>query len=292
MWKKELITINQDRHYGDDYKKIPMSSVKSGHGRELRNDVYYYTDQIANIVFVGKSDSEDWFLVDTGLPNSASKIIEVVQERFKGRKPQAIFLTHGHFDHAGGVVDLVNEWEVPVYAHPLELPYLTGQKAYPKPDASVEGGMLAKISTIYPTDPVQLGDSVHPLPNDHTLPGFPEWKWIHTPGHSEGHVSFYRDSDRTLIVGDAFITVKQDSFYQVLFEKMEIHEPPRYLTIDWGKAQTSVELLNELQPSYAITGHGAHMAGEQLYEDLNYLATHFAEYIPDFGRYVDENVED
>ncbi|MDY0395290.1 MBL fold metallo-hydrolase [Virgibacillus halophilus] len=38
-------------------------------------------------------------------------------------------LTHGHFDHVGGLVDLVKEWEVPVYAHSLEFPYLTGKKS-------------------------------------------------------------------------------------------------------------------------------------------------------------------
>ncbi|RYE43220.1 MAG: MBL fold metallo-hydrolase, partial [Hyphomicrobiales bacterium] len=38
------------------------------------------------------------------------------------------------------------------------------------------------------------------------MPGLPEWRWIATPGHSPGHVSFYRDRDGTLIAGDAFVT--------------------------------------------------------------------------------------
>jgi glyoxylase-like metal-dependent hydrolase (beta-lactamase superfamily II) len=37
------------------------------------------------------------------------------------------------------------------------------------------------------------------------------WKWIHTPGHTEGH-GVLQESDGTIIVGDAFTTTKQESF--------------------------------------------------------------------------------
>jgi glyoxylase-like metal-dependent hydrolase (beta-lactamase superfamily II) len=40
-------------------------------------------------------------------------------------------LTHGHFDHVGSVIELADYWNVPVYAHKLELPYLVGQMDYP-----------------------------------------------------------------------------------------------------------------------------------------------------------------
>ena len=39
----------------------------------------------------------------------------------------------------------------------------------------------------------------------------PGWRWVHTPGHTAGHVSLFRDADRTLIAGDAFVTTKQES---------------------------------------------------------------------------------
>src|SRR5690606_41278238 len=59
-------------------------------------------------------------------------------------------LTHGHFDHVGSIVGLLEKWKVPVYSHALEVPFLTGRQAYPEPDVTVQGGMLAKISSIYP----------------------------------------------------------------------------------------------------------------------------------------------
>lgn len=280
--------MSEDLKKNEDDKFIPMSSVSGGKTREIGEDVFYYTNQIVNVIFIGKPGAAEWFLVDAGMPKSAGKIVEVAEDRFgKGSKPAAILLTHGHFDHTGSIVDLIKKWDVPVYAHPREFPFLTGEKAYPEPDASVEGGMLAKISTVYPHEPVDIGKVLQQLPKDHSVPGLPEWKWIHTPGHSPGHVSFFREKDRMLIAGDAFVTVKQDSLYKVLVQKKEVHGPPRYLTTDWKAAWDSVRKLGALQPQVAVTGHGSAMEGEELRTGLEHLMQEFEKVaIPDYGKYV------
>lgn len=108
----------------------------------------------------------------------------------------------------------------------MEIPYLTGQKNYPDPDGTVEGGLVAKISPMFPNEGVHLGNHVKPLPDNGELPHLSEWKWIHTPGHSDGHISLFREKDRTLIAGDAFITVKQDSLAKVLVQEREVNGPP------------------------------------------------------------------
>lgn len=178
---------------------IPMTSITSGNGTQVRNDVYFYTDQILNVCFIGAPEEKDWILIDAGMPNSAAEIKADAAERFgEDSKPAAIMLTHGRFDHVGGLVDLVSEWGVPVYAHEMEIPYLMGEKAYPEPDPTVEGGLVAKASALFPTEPIDLGGDVKPLPADGTVPGLDGWKWIHTPGHSLGSVSFFREEDRTL----------------------------------------------------------------------------------------------
>lgn len=282
--------MGQDMNQSKDYKYIPMTSIGSGVGREVVRDVYYYTDQIANFVMVGNPDGEDWILIDAGMPEGAERIKTAVLERF-GRmtKPKTIILTHGHFDHVGGLVELADEWEVPVYAHELEFPFLTGEQSYPEPDPSVEGGTLAKISSIYPNEPINIKPFLSPLPADGQVPGMPEWKWLHTPGHAPGHVSFYREKDGTLIAGDAFVTVRQDSFYKVLMQQAEINGPPRYLTTDWTAAKKSAELLATLNPKRAITGHGPAMEGEDLTEGLNKLVQGFDDLaVPDYGKYVDD----
>lgn len=278
-------------HNSKDYKYIPMTSIQSGLGNEVASDIYYYTDQIANFMLIGEPTTDNWVLIDAGLPGGAGSIRSAVAERFeKANKPKAIILTHGHFDHVGGLVDVLKEWEVPVYAHEAEFPYLTGEKSYPEPDVTVEGGMLAKISAMYPNEPINIEPYLKPLPTDHTVPGMPEWKWIYTPGHSPGHVSFFRESDSLLIAGDAFITVRQDSFYKVLIQDPEINGPPRYLTTDWDAAKKSVEILKDLHPKKVITGHGSAMEGEELAKGLKHLVKTFDQTaVPDYGKYVDQD---
>lgn len=273
----------------EDSKIIPMTSVSGGKGRAVRDDVYYYTNQIVNVVMVGNPGDNSWVLIDAGMPGSAKELRQEAEGRYgKENPPAAIILTHGHFDHVGSLVDLLSVWEVPVYAHPLEHDYLTGRESYPEPDRTVEGGkLLAKIATIYPHKPIDIAPVLRALPDDHSLPGMPGWRWIHTPGHSRGHVSLYRERDSTLIAGDAFVTVRQDSLYKVLMQKTEVNGPPNYLTTDWDAAWDSVRRLAELRPELAVCGHGSAMAGEELTEGLRKLADAFEEVIPKHGKFVD-----
>lgn len=275
----------------EDNKFIPMTSVESGHGKEVRKDVYYYTNQIVNVIMIGDPQSSEWVLVDAGMPHSGKKLIDAAEKRFgKGTKPTAILLTHGHFDHVGSIVHLLEHWDVPVYAHPLEFPFLTGQQSYPDPDPSVEGGLLAKISSIYPNEPVNIQERLLPLPEDGTVPGLPDWTWIPAPGHSPGQVVFFRESDRTLLSADAFVTARQDSLYKVLLQKEEINGPPRYLTTDWQAAWDTVRRLELLQPELVISGHGQFMEGAELKSGLKQLSQDFSTMaIPDHGKYLGNN---
>lgn len=274
--------------YGSDYKFIPATSVGSGLGVEVLPDLYCHTLQIVNICFVGAPNTQEFILVDAGMPGSAEEIISVSEERYgAGSRPKAILLTHGHFDHVGAVIELVKHWKVPVYAHELEIPYLTGQKRYPEPDPSVEGGMVAKISALFPNEPINLGNHVQPLPADGSIPHLTGFRWVHTPGHTPGHISLFRDEDRALIAADAFVTVRQDLLYQVLTQKMEISGPPRYLTTDWTAAWESVRKLAALRPAVAVTGHGRPVSGQELTDGLQKLAEEFDRIaIPDYGKYV------
>ncbi|HEX9979863.1 MAG TPA: MBL fold metallo-hydrolase [Flavobacterium sp.] len=283
---------NDNMHDMPDSHSIPMTSVSSGKTRQVKPDVHYYTDQIANLIFLGDRNSGRWSLVDAGMPNSAHNIVSEAEELFgKGTKPQAILLTHGHFDHVGSLIDLLELWkDVPVYAHQLEFPFLTGQLDYPEPDTSVEGGMLAKISKLYPHKAINITPVLQPLHENGTVPGFPDWKWLHTPGHAPGHVSFFRESDRMLIAGDAFVTVRQDSFYKVLVQQEEVNGPPRYLTTNWPAAKASVLKLHALHPESVVTGHGTHMEGERLREGLDKLVREWDDIaLPDHGKFVDGN---
>ena len=207
----------------------------------------------------------------------------------RGNKPEAILLTHGHFDHVGALHQLAVDWNVPVYAHLLELPYLTGRSDYPPPDPSVGGGAMAWLSWVYPNQSIDLNDRVQPLYAGGEVPSLPDWRWIHTPGHAPGHVSFFRESDRTLLAGDAFVNTKQESFLAVVNQTPEVHGPPRYFTPNWRLARQSVRDLADLKPETAATGHGPVLRGASMRSQLEDLAEYFEEVaIPKKGRYVDQ----
>lgn len=283
---------DQSMEYGSDYKWLPVTSVLSGRGVEILPDLYCLTVQIVNVCFVGEPEADTFVLVDAGMPASSDAIVDAVERRFgSSARPRAIVLTHGHFDHVGAVIELVRHWDVPVYAHELELPYLTGQQSYPEADAAVEGGLVAKISPLFPREPINLGNRVEALPAEGAIPGMEGWRWIHTPGHSPGHVSLFRERDRALIAGDAFVSVRQDSLYRVLMQDLELNGPPRYFTTDWQAAWASVRTLAALQPDTAVTGHGQPVSGESLRERLARLAEQFDRVaIPDYGKSVDRRL--
>ena len=159
-------------------------------------------------VFGVTHEDGSWTLIDAAIPFSASRIRHWAETTFN-RAPNAIVLTHGHFDHAGTAKELAEAWDVPIYAHPLEFPYLTGEKEYPAPDWKAGGGVMPLLSPTLPRGPIDLGSRLKPLPGEGaelSLAELPGWTLLHTPGHTPGHVSFFRESDGTLLVGDAFCT--------------------------------------------------------------------------------------
>lgn len=229
-----------------------------------------------------------WALVDCGLPYSAGRIRRWAEEHF-GRPPQSILLTHGHFDHTGAVEELSQAWNVPVYAHPLEKPYLDGTAPYPPPDPSVGGGLMALLCKTYPRGPVNVGEFLRMLPEDGSVPGFADWRWVHTPGHTPGHVSFFNKPEQVLLVGDAFATTKEESFLAAALQPPALHGPPAYFTTDWDAARASVERLATLRPVAVACGHGKPLAGAEVPDALQALATDFDRVArPDRGRYLNE----
>jgi glyoxylase-like metal-dependent hydrolase (beta-lactamase superfamily II) len=252
----------------------------------VARDVAFMRCMMVNVVAIG--DRSRWILVDTALAGYGPAIQRAAEARFgAGTRPAAIVLTHGHFDHVGSIDSLLSSWDVPVYAHALEMPYLTGRSPYPPPDPLVGRGSMALLSRLYPRGPIDLGGRVKALPADGTVPDAAGWRWIHTPGHTPGHVSLFREEDRCLVSGDALITTKQESIAAVMTQRCELHGPPAYNTPDWTSSRESMGRLAALAPSILVSGHGLPMSGAAMRERLYVLAEHFDTIErPRFGRYA------
>lgn len=293
--ERRLRIVEKQIHLSEDARADApdFDKVRDDGTHEVGNDLAYKRLAIVNIVFVGVAGAGDgnWVLIDTGLPfpGSTGMILRAASARFgENSRPAAIVQTHAHFDHTGALEELAKRWDVPVYAHQLEIPYLNGMASYPPPDPKVGGGMMSILSPLYPRGPVNVARWLRPLPADGRIPVMPGWRWVFTPGHTPGHVSFWRQSDRALIAGDAFITTRQESAYAAITQEFEMHGPPAYYTQNWDDARSSVERLAALQPQLAITGHGRAAQGQPLRRALSELARNFARVaVPKGGHYVE-----
>ncbi|HWC18248.1 MAG TPA: MBL fold metallo-hydrolase [Terriglobales bacterium] len=238
---------------------------------------------IANCYIVGTPEA--WVMIDAGTPGSAKNILRAVREHFGADAvPAAIVLTHGHFDHSGSARELAERWRVEIYAHRLELPFVNGSSRYPAPDPTV-GGFMSQVIRFLPNKKMDLGHNLRQLPAGR-LPWLPEWEILETPGHSPGHVSFFRGTDGTVLAGDAFATVNQNSIHDVITQRQQVAGPPPYSNCDWQAAERSMKKLAELRPRVLAAGHGIPMRGAQAAAQLRALANNFP--IPDNGRYVRE----
>jgi glyoxylase-like metal-dependent hydrolase (beta-lactamase superfamily II) len=284
----EQIPLTEESRADDP--EIDRENDDSTH--EIANDLAYKRLAIVNVVFFGQPGAGDreWVLIDAGLPGFAGAIKHAATERFgENSRPAAILMTHGHFDHAGSLETLADHWDAPIYAHLLEHPYLDGRSAYPPPDPSVGGGFMATTSALFPAGPFDVGRRLRLLADDHSVPHMNGWRWIHSPGHTPGHVSFWREDDRSLIAGDAFVTTRQESIYAAILQKPEMHGPPMYYTADWDSARESVRALAALEPELVVTGHGRAMQGPEMRGALHQLARDFDEVArPEQGRYARE----
>ena len=151
-------------------------------------------------------------------------------------------------------------WGVTVYVHPGELPL---------PPSGRIIGALARVERNWMFPPGLPGLS--PIDPDAGVPGLPDWRVIPTPGHTPGHLALFREADRTLIAGDAVLTVNLNSPGDALSQRHTLGGPPRFATWNWRAATESVTELARLEPGVLAPGHGRPMAGPVLAPGLRAL---------------------
>jgi len=261
---------------------LPLFNVAPG--------VWCLRTLFVNVFFVGGAagNTADWVLIDAGYWGHTQLILKAAHWLFgPGAKPAAILLTHGHSDHTGNLEALVKHWQVPVVAHHKEMPYLTGKAWYPMPDATAGSTYMAWLSPLFRRKPLELNTWMQELPANHSVPHLPSWTYIESPGHTPGHVAFWREADGVLLTGDAFVTTRQMNGPAMSQMDVHISGPPKFFTIDWEQAEQSVQRLAALHPAIVGSGHGLPMRGPELQTQLMHLVLHFKELaVPKHGRFT------
>lgn len=129
----------------------------------------------------------DCLIIDPG--EEGKKLINLLEKRKV--KPQAILLTHAHFDHIGAVDTVRDHYQIPVYIHRKEEkwlldPSLNGSKSFMMP---IQTTVKAADFFFEKEEKYKLGDF--------------SFEVFETPGHSPGSVSFYFEKAEFVVSGDA-----------------------------------------------------------------------------------------
>lgn len=179
-------------------------------------------------------------LVDTGIKQSAGKIARMLE----GRTVSAIALTHAHGDHAGAMERLAAQFGVPVWCGAADREAAESGRLVLSPTLS-RPGLTAVANAAAGFDGTPVARTLSE--GDSLTAGFTV---LHTPGHSPGHVSFWRETDRTLICGDVFFNL------HVLTTVPGLRQPPDLFTPDPARNRESERRLAALEPASVGFGHG------------------------------------
>ncbi|MBN1320209.1 MAG: MBL fold metallo-hydrolase [Thermoleophilia bacterium] len=229
----------------------------------------------SNVYFVCSGPS--WSLIDVGSEDCGPVIREAAETLFgEGTQPAAILLTHDHPDHAGAALTLARLWDLPIYVHPDEMPIVHGNMATFKKYANPLDRwlvlpimrMMGKRRAQEIIDQSSFKEAARALDPDADLPGLADWEFIPTPGHTPGHIAFFRQRDRVLISGDALVTLNLNSPLSLLRSRPRVAAGPWYTTWDRQAAMRSVAALASLEPRVLAGGHGAPMSGAELAAEL------------------------
>jgi len=176
-------------------------------------------------------DEEGVTLVDAGLPFMAKGILTFIENLHAGPLTR-IVLTHGHGDHVGAIERILENTEVPIFAHSIEIPYIEGQLPYPR-------RKKAQITV--------ANRQTQALPeNEHgelqSIGGLTPYL---APGHSPGHVVYFHPQDQVLLVGDLFTA-----------RKGKLRKPMAMFTGDMDQAIRSSSIVSQLKPLRLEVCHG------------------------------------
>jgi glyoxylase-like metal-dependent hydrolase (beta-lactamase superfamily II) len=210
--------------------------------------------------------------VDAGWAGDAAAIEHAAAALFgSARPPGAIVLTHVHPDHAGAAKALATRWGCPVLVPPEELAIARGSFEAMRTGAGPLDrwlivpmlravGRRRREALIARSSLADVARAGEPAELVGRLPG---WQAIPTPGHTQGHLSLFRPTDRVLISGDAVVTLEVNSLFGLLGGRGGLSGPPWYTTWDPGQARASVARLAALEPRVVASGHGLPYLGVQ-----------------------------
>lgn len=180
----------------------------------------------------------DIYIIDTGFAEMTEEFIKHITAL---GTPKALFITHGHRDHILGVHQLAKKFDIPAYAHSLEIEQIENAVApYPTEEDKMSGMFKELTDEIAQEAGLQL---------------------FLTPGHSPGHTIFFHEEDQVLMIGDLFTTTDK-----------QLLPPIVRFTPDMTESIDSGAILDEIKPQLISSSHGEDLLyNDDLYTQLRYF---------------------
>jgi hydroxyacylglutathione hydrolase len=188
-------------------------------------------------------------LIDAGTRFDAKRILR----QLRGRQLAAHALTHADPDHQGASARVCGQLGIPLWCGEGDAAAMeTGNLLALQPDHWIARASANRFGgPPYPVSRrLQEGDVVA---------GF---KVLETPGHTPGHMAFWREHDRILICGDVLLNMNPATTAPGL------HQPPGFFTPDPALNRDSARRLAELEPSVVCFGHGPPLRDTRRFVDF------------------------
>jgi hydroxyacylglutathione hydrolase len=169
-------------------------------------------------------------LVDAGTQLAKRRILR----QLRSRPVRTHALTHAHPDHFGSSRAVCSELGVPLWCGERDAAVV--ERGHGEPPPSRLAPVVKRLSAA-PSHPL-----ARRLREGDELAGF---SVLDVPGHSAGHLAFWREADRVLICGDVYFNILG-----------RLSPPADFLTEDPERNRESMRKLADLEPALVLFGHG------------------------------------
>ena len=162
-----------------------------------------------------------------------------VMEAVRRHPVTSVALTHCHPDHQGMADRVCRSLGIPLACHEQDVAWMEGTAPVTFRSRAVTRFQYAFAGPARRVDRVlREGDMIG------------DFRVVHTPGHTPGHVIYFRDSDRVAIAGDIVSNLNPYS------RRVRLAEPPWGYSTNPEENRRSLRALIQLNPSLVCLGHG------------------------------------